>query len=150
MAGFFPVFFQKFWSTDVAPVDTTSRLGYANAIAGFAIAVLAPILGAIGDRGGRRKQFLFFWTLLGVGATGALYFVAQGEWFPAALLFVLGTMGFNGGIVFNDSLLLDVAGPGELDRVSAFGYSLGYLGGGVLFLVNVVMVSKPAWFGLAD
>jgi UMF1 family MFS transporter len=150
MAGFFPVFFQKFWSTDVAPIDTTSRLGYANAVAGLAIAVLAPILGAIGDRGGRRKQFLLAWTVLGVGATGALYFVAQGEWFPAALLFVLGTMGFNGGIVFNDSLLLDVAGPGELDRVSAFGYSLGYLGGGVLFLINVMMVSKPAWFGLAD
>jgi UMF1 family MFS transporter len=150
MAGFFPVFFQKFWSTDVAPIDTTSRLGYANAIAGLGIAILAPILGAIGDRGGRRKQFLMFWTLLGVGATGALYFVAQGEWFPAALLFVLGTMGFNGGIVFNDSLLLDVARPDELDRVSAFGYSLGYLGGGVLFLINVVMVSTPASFGLAD
>jgi len=150
MAGFFPVFFQKFWSTDVASTDTTSRLGYANAIAGFVIAVLAPILGAIGDRGGRRKQFMFAWTLLGVAATAGLYFVGQGEWFAAALLFVLGTMGFNGGIVFNDSLLLDVAKPGELDRVSAFGYSLGYLGGGLLFLLNVLMVSKPALFGLAD
>ncbi len=150
MAGFFPVFFQKFWSTDVSSTETTSRLGYANAIAGLIIALLAPVLGAIADRGGRRKQFLFAWTLLGVGATGALYFVGQGNWFPAALLFVLGTMGFNGGVVFNDSLLLDVAKPGELDRVSAFGYSLGYLGGGVLFLVNVLMVQKPAWFGLAD
>jgi MFS transporter, UMF1 family len=150
MAGFFPVFFQKFWSTDVTPIATTSRLGYANAIAGFAIALLAPILGAIGDRGGRRKQFLLAWTFVGVGATGALYFVGQGEWFAAAMLFVLATMGFNGGVVFNDSLLLDVARPGELDRVSAFGYSLGYLGGGLLFLINVLMVSKPAWFGLAD
>ena len=52
-------------------------------------------------------------------------------------------MGFNGGIVFNDALLLDVAKPGELDRVSAFGYSLGYLGGGLLFLINVLMVQKP-------
>ena len=77
-----------------------------------------------------------------MGATGALYFVGQGQWFAAALLFVLGTMGFNGGIVFNDSLLLDVAKPGELDRVSAFGYSLGYLGGGLLFLVNVLMVQQ--------
>jgi MFS transporter, UMF1 family len=150
MAGFFPVFFQKFWSTDVTPTETTSRLGYANAAAGLVIALLAPVLGAIGDRGGRRKQFLFAWTLLGVGATGALYFIGQGEWFAAATLFVLGTMGFNGGIVFNDSLLLDVAKPAELDRVSAFGYSLGYLGGGLLFLINVAMVSKPAWFGLAD
>jgi UMF1 family MFS transporter len=150
MAGFFPVFFQKFWSTGVASTTTTSRLGYANAVAGLAIALLAPVLGAIGDRGGRRKQFLLFWTLLGVGATGSLYCVGQGQWMPAALLFVLGTMGFNGGVVFNDSLLLDVAKPDELDRVSAFGYSLGYLGGGVLFLINVLMVSKPGWFGLAD
>jgi UMF1 family MFS transporter len=150
MAGFFPVFFQKFWSTGVSPTETTSRLGYANAAAGLIIAVLAPILGAIADRGGRRKQFLFAWTLLGVGATGSLYFVSQGDWFPAAVLFVLGTMGFNGGVVFNDSLLLDVARADDLDRVSAFGYSLGYLGGGVLFLVNVLMVQQPAWFGLAD
>ena len=150
MAGFFPVFFQKFWSTGVASTVTTQRLGYANAAAGLVIALLAPVLGAIGDRGGRRKQFLMAWTLLGVGATGALYFVGQGEWMPAAVLFVLGTMGFNGGIVFNDSLLLDVARPADFDRVSAFGYSLGYLGGGLLFLVNVLMVSKPAWFGLAD
>ncbi len=150
MAGFFPVFFQKFWSTDVTPTETTSRLGYANAAAGLIIALLAPILGAIADRGGRRKQFLFAWTLLGVGATGALFLVSQGDWLAAAVLFVLGTMGFNGGVVFNDSLLLDVAKPGDLDRVSAFGYSLGYLGGGVLFLVNVLMVQKPGWFGLAD
>ena len=150
MAGFFPVFFQKFWSTGVASTVTTSRLGYANAAAVLVIALLAPVLGAIGDRGGRRKQFLMAWTLLGVGATFALYFVAQGQWFAAAFLFVLATMGFNGGIVFNDSLLLDVASPADLDRVSAFGYSLGYLGGGLLFLVNVLMVSKPAWFGLAD
>jgi MFS transporter, UMF1 family len=150
MAGFFPVFFQKFWSTGVMPTDTTARLGYGNAIAGAVIALLAPILGAIADRGGRRKQFMFAWTLLGVVATGALYIAAQGEWMLALALFVLATIGFNGGIVFNDSLLLDVAPPGELDRVSAFGYALGYLGGGLLFLVNVLMVSKPAMFGLRD
>jgi UMF1 family MFS transporter len=150
MAGFFPVFFQKFWSVDVTPTETTSRLGYANAVAGLVIAVLAPVLGAIADRGGRRKQFMFAWTLLGVVATAGLYLAAHGQWMLALLMFVLGTIGFNGGIVFNDSLLLDVARPEELDRVSAFGYSLGYLGGGLLFLVNVVMVSKPALFGLAD
>jgi len=150
MAGFFPVFFQKFWSVDVTPTETTSRLGYGNAIAGAVIAILAPILGAIADRGGRRKQFMFTWTLLGVVATGGLYLAAQGEWMVALAMFVVATIGFNGGIVFNDSLLLDVAEPAELDRVSALGYSLGYLGGGLLFLINVIMVSKPALFGLAD
>ena len=150
MAGFFPVFFQKFWSIGVDPNSTTARLGYANAAAGFALALLAPVLGAIADRGGRRKSFLFGWTLLGVCATGALYFVGKGEWGTAALLFVLASMGFNGGIVFNDSLMLDVAHPAQYDRVSAFGYSLGYLGGGLLFLINVVMLQNPAWFGLRD
>jgi UMF1 family MFS transporter len=150
MAGFFPVFFQKFWSVDVTPTETTSRLGYGNAIAGLVIALLAPILGAIADRGGRRKQFMFAWTLLGVLATGSLYLAGQGQWMLALALFVFGTIGFNGGVVFNDSLLLDVARPEQFDRVSAFGYSLGYLGGGLLFLVNVLMVQKPALFGLAD
>src|SRR6185436_2452374 len=90
------------------------------------------------------------WTLLGVVATVALYFVGKGDWWTAAFLFILGTMGFNGGIVFNDALLLDVSKPDQLDRVSALGYSLGYLGGGLLFLVNVIMVSKPQLFGLAS
>jgi UMF1 family MFS transporter len=150
MAGFFPVFFQKFWSVDVTPTETTSRLGYGNAIAGLVIALLAPVLGAIADRGGRRKQFMLAWTLLGVLATASLYLAGQGQWFLALALFVFGTIGFNGGVVFNDSLLLDVARPEQFDRVSAFGYSLGYLGGGLLFLINVLMVQKPALFGLAD
>jgi MFS transporter, UMF1 family len=150
MAGFFPVFFQKFWSTDVTATETTARLGYGSAIAGAVIAILAPVLGAIADRGGTRKKFMFVWTLLGVVATAALYFTAKGEWFAALALFVLATIGFNGGIVFNDALLLDVAPEGQLDRVSAFGYSLGYLGGGLLFLVNMLMVQSPALFGLAD
>jgi len=108
------------------------------------------VVGASAERSGRRKQFMFAWTLLGVLATGALYLVGQGQWFAALLLFVLGTIGFNGGVVFNDSLLLDVAEPKDFDRVSAFGYALGYLGGGLLFLVNVIMVQKPALFGLRD
>src|SRR5690242_15248023 len=116
MAGFFPVFFQKFWSTDVTATETTARLGYGSAIAGAVIAILAPILGAIADRGGTRKKFMFFWTLLGVVATAALYFTAKGDWLPALACFVLATIGFNGGIVFNDALLLDVAKPDELDR----------------------------------
>ncbi len=82
--------------------------------------------------------------------TFALYFVAAGRvgcWRRS--LFALGTLGFNGGIVFYDSLLLDVARPADYDRVSSLGYALGYLGGGVLFAINVLMVVKPALFGLA-
>jgi UMF1 family MFS transporter len=150
MAGFFPLFFQKFWSVGVDPSATTARLAFANVWAGLVVAVLAPVLGAIADRGARRKQFLFAWTLLGVAASAGLCFVGKGDWNTAAVLFILGTMGFNGGVVFNDALLLDVAAPEQLDRASAFGYALGYLGGGLLFVINAVMYLKPAWFGIPD
>jgi UMF1 family MFS transporter len=150
MAGFFPTFFKQYWSLGADPTESTFRLGLANGLAGFVIAVLAPVLGAIADRSARRKRFLFSWTMLGVLATGALFFVARGEWAWAASLYVLAAMGFGAAAVFYDSLLLDVATPQEFDRVSALGYSLGYLGGGLLFAINVLMVLKPSWFGLAN
>ena len=150
MAGFFPAFFQRFWSLGVDPTVSTSRLGFANGIAGFVVAVLAPVLGAIADRCGRRKRFLIAWSLIGIVGTGLLWFVGQGEWGWAAALFVVGSIGFAAANVFYDALLLDVAAEAELDRVSAFGYALGYLGGGLLFALNVVMTVRPAGFGLAD
>jgi UMF1 family MFS transporter len=150
LAGFFPAFFRQFWSLGADPTEATLRLGLANGAAGFVMAVLAPLLGAIADRGGYRKRFLLAWSVLGIGATFALYFVAQGQWALAVVLFTLATLGFNGGIVFYDALLVDVAKPAEYDRVSSYGYALGYLGGGLLFAVNVLMVAKPVWFGLAN
>jgi len=150
LAGFFPAFFRQYWSLGADPTEATFRLGIANGAAGLLMALLAPVLGAIADRGGHRKRFLVAWSLLGIACTAGLYFVGEGQWAAAVVLFTLGTLGFNGGVVFYDALLLDVAQPAEYDRVSALGYALGYLGGGLLFAVNVLMVVKPAWFGLAN
>lgn len=150
MAGFFPAFFRQYWSLGSDVTTATLRLGLANGLAGFIVAVLAPMLGIFADRSARRRWFLLSWTLLGVLATGALYGVGQGQWGMAAGLFVLATMGFNGAIVFYDALLLQVAEPAEYDRVSAYGYALGYLGGGLLFAINVLMTLHPAWFGLSS
>lgn len=149
MAGFFPTFFRQFWSAGADATVTTWRLGLANGVAGFVIAVLAPVLGALADRGARRKQYMFGWTLFGAGATIALYFIGQGQWWLAALCYCAATVGFNGGIVFNDALLTQVARPADYDRVSALGYALGYLGGGLLFALNIAMTVKPHWFGLS-
>jgi UMF1 family MFS transporter len=149
LAGFFPTFFRQFWSVGTDATVTTFRLGLANGAAGLAIALLSPVLGAIADRGGHRKRFLLAWALLGIASTTGLFFVGQGQWAIAAVLFTLGTLGFNGGLVFSDSLLLDVAEPKDYDRVSALGYALGYLGGGLLFTVNLLMVVKPGWFHLS-
>ena len=150
MAGFFPVFFKQFWSAGAEVTVSTFRLGLANGLGSLAIALLAPLLGAIADRGGARVRTLALFTVQGAAMTGALFWLGRGEWEAAVALYVLASFGFAAGIVFYDSLLLDVAGHDELDLVSAYGYALGYLGGGLLFAVNVTMTLKPAWFGLAD
>jgi UMF1 family MFS transporter len=150
MAGFFPVFFKGYWAGSLSPTDSTFWLGMANALASLVVVVLAPTLGALADQVGAKKGFLLVFTTLGVLATGALFIVAQGHWALALAVYVLGLLGFSGNNVFYDALLVDVARPERYERVSSFGYALGYLGGGLLFAVNVAMTAKPHWFGLAD
>jgi UMF1 family MFS transporter len=150
MAGFFPLFFKQFWSAGSEPTVSTFRLGIGNGVGSFALALLAPLIGAAADRGGARIKTLVFFTLLGVSMTAALYWVEQGEWPWAVLFYAVASVGFSGGATFADSLLLDVAEKPEFDLVSAYGYSVGYLGGGLLFAVNVWMTLSPATFGLPD
>jgi UMF1 family MFS transporter len=150
MAGFFPVFFKQYWSTSVEVTTSTFRLGMANSIASLVVAALAPVLGAIADRGGAKMKFLLFFAAMGIIMTGGMFFVAKGAWQVAVLLYVLGIIGFSGGNVFYDSLIVDVSPPERTDMVSSLGFSLGYLGGGLLFAMNIFMTLKPASFGLAD
>jgi UMF1 family MFS transporter len=151
LTGLFPIFFKDFWNPAGTPeVESTFRLGRANSIAGITVACLAPVLASIADRGGARKKFLMFFATLGVVMTTSLFFVAQGQWSTALLIYVFGTIGFTGANIFYDSLLVNVAEEEKFDLVSALGYALGYLGGGLLFFVNVMMVLHPQKFGLAD
>lgn len=150
LAGFFPVFFKQYWGGELATTESTFWLGAASSFAALLVALSAPALGAIADVGGRRKSFLASFATLGVLGTAAMFWLAQGQWQLAALLYVLGTIGFAGGNVFYDAMLLDVAEESEYDRVSTFGYALGYLGGGLLFLAQVIVTQKPEWFGLAS
>ncbi|PWB70548.1 MAG: MFS transporter [Holophagae bacterium] len=149
MAGFFPIFFRDVWSAGEASADITFRLGLANSIASLVIVALGPSLGAIADRGGRRKRFLMAFQVLGVTTTGALTWVALGRWELALVLFVLSTVGFLGANVFYDALIVSVTSEDRYDVVSALGYALGYLGGGVLFAGCVATTMWPAAFGLA-
>ena len=149
IAGFFPVFFKQYWSAGADAVTSTAQLGFANSIASVFILIAAPILGALADGGAFRKRYLGFFTALGIAATAGLWFVGQGDWSTAALVFVLGSIGFSGAIVFYDALIVSVSPPDRYDEVSAFGFSLGYIGGGLLFAINVAMTLSPATFGLA-
>jgi len=150
MAGFFPLFFKNVWNAGVPATESTFRLGLANGLASLVIALLAPLVGAIADKGGARVRLLMLFTYLGAAMTAALYLVPEGEWLAATLLYVGASLGFWHGNQFYDSLITDVAEAREFDLVSGYGYALGYLGGGVLFLINVLMVTQPDLFGIPD
>jgi len=150
IAGFFPIFFKQYWSAGADATVSTLRLGTANSIAGIVVALLAPFLGAIADKGGSKIKMLTFFAAMGIVMTGALHFVARGQWELAALVFVIASIGFSASTIFYDSLLVAVTGDKRSDFVSGFGYALGYIGGGLLFALNVAMTLRPSLFGLAD
>ena len=150
MAGFFPLFFKSFWAADLSPAESTAVIGTTNSLAGLFIMLLAPILGAYSDLGKLKKKFLAFFALLGVLSTGYLYFIPQGDWVIAASLYALAVVGFSGGNIFYDSLIVSVSKQEQRHKVSSLGFSMGYLGGGLLFVVNVLMYLNPAWFGLSS
>ena len=150
MAGFFPVFFKQYWSAGADANVSTAQLGFGNSIASAIIFFSAPILGAIADRSSAKKKFLITFAYLGAVMTAGLFFVEQGNWQLAVLVYIVGVIGFSGANIFYDAMINDIADEGEVDYISGLGYSAGYLGGGLLFLVNVLMTLYPSAFGLAD
>jgi UMF1 family MFS transporter len=150
MAGFFPIFFKQYWSVGADVNQSTAMLGFGNSIASLFVALMAPLLGAIADRGSLKKKFMIFFAYLGVLMTAGLYLVEKGDWMVAIFVYVMGVIGFSGSNIFYDSLLPSVADESKVDSVSSLGFAMGYLGGGLLFLLNVVMTLQPEIFGLAD
>ena len=148
--GLFPIFFDKYWASGLSGTTSTFYLGLTNSSANFAVMLIAPWLGALADRRGQKKLWFGMFTLLGVIATARLALVGRGQWELALLAYGLGSVGFWAGSSFQDALITQVAEPPESNRVSAFGFALGYLGGGLLFVVNVLLVTHPAWFKLRD
>ena len=150
MAGFFPIFFKQYWSTSAEVTVTTWYLGLANSIASILVATLAPFLGAIADKASVKKRLLIFFAFLGIISTGTLSIINQGQWIIAIVFYVSASIGFMSANIFYDSLLPSVAPKEKRDFVSSFGYALGYIGGGILFLINVLMYLKPELFGISD
>ena len=150
MAGFFPIFFKQFWSYGADVNVSTATLGFGNSIASLLVALMAPILGAIADRGSAKKTFLVVFAYLGALMTTALFFIQKGQWVWAIVFYAIGVIGFSSANIFYDALLPAVADEEGIDFVSGLGFSMGYLGGGLLFLLNVLMTLMPERFGLAD
>jgi MFS transporter, UMF1 family len=146
----FPAYFQAAIVGDAARGQTL--WGYAVGVGGLAVALLAPLGGAIADAGGPRKPWLFAFTWLCAAMAGLLWFAAPGADFAALALgcVVVAMVGYELGVVFNNAMLPDIAPPGRLGRWSGWAWGLGYLGGLTalaLALVLWVQAEEPL-FGL--
>jgi UMF1 family MFS transporter len=148
--GLFPIFFDRYWAVGLSGTASTFYLGLTNSCASGAVMLLAPALGALADRRGQKRLWFGLFTLLGVASTLVLALTAHSRWVLALAAYGLASVGFWAGSSFQDALITQVSGAQEVNRTSAFGFALGYLGGGLLFLVNVLLVLHPKLFGLAD
>lgn len=131
-----------------AKVINTVLYSWAIAAAYLLVALFSPLFSSMADYSGRRKGFMRAFTLIGAVACGLLYFFDRNHIELGVIAFTLGTIGYGGSIVFYNSFLPVIAEPEDQDRISARGYSMGYLGGVVLLLFNLLMIMKPGLFGI--
>lgn len=150
MAAVLPTFYSEVAGATLEPVQASSYWGYTNTIAMLLVAFSAPILGAIADHSGAKKRFLGGFAGLGILATALLVLVTTGDWLLASIFYILGRIGFSGSIVFYDALLPHITCSDDIDQVSTKGFALGYLGGGILLVINLAWIMQPAWFGLPN
>ncbi|MCK5327897.1 MAG: MFS transporter [Candidatus Latescibacteria bacterium] len=148
MATILPYYYRTVAGGSLPGNRATVYWGYTVSLALLLIAVSAPMLGAIGDYTKSRKRFLGFLAGIGAFSTGLLAFVGSGKWLLASVLFIVGNVGFAGANIFYDALLPHIAGPKEIDRISAKGYALGYLGGGLLLAIHLLWIRFPEVFFL--
>jgi UMF1 family MFS transporter len=141
LAAVLPVYYSQVAGVTLpSPATATAYWSTGLSVSLFITAIISPILGTMSDIMRGKKRFLSIFVTIGVLATGLLVLVESGDWLLASLLFVLGRVGFTAANVFYDALLPHVARPDDRDRVSTRGYAMGYLGGGILLAINVVMI----------
>jgi UMF1 family MFS transporter len=150
MAGVLPVYYASVAGAGLSGNTASVYWGYTTAVGLILIALVAPILGAIADYVGAKKRFLAGFLGLGTVFTALLFFTGRGQWLLTSVLFIAANVGFAGANIFYDSLLPHVAGDDSQDRLSSAGYALGYLGGGLLLVVNLAWIVSPSTFGISD
>jgi len=151
LTAVYPVYYRALvTSAGRSPEDATAYWAYTNSASLLVIALVGPVLGAAADLAGGKMRMLKIALALGVLGSASLAFLGSETFVIGSLLFALANLGFTGGNIFYEALLPHIARPGDLDRVSARGYALGYLGGGLLLVFNVLWLYRPQWFGLPE
>ena len=131
-------------------IPAQSLYSYALSAGFLVIALIAPLLSGIADRMGNKRAFLKAFCYLGAASCAGLAFFTFDSIWLGLVLVAMACIGFSGSLVFYDAFLVDIAGPDQHDRISARGYTMGYIGSVLLLVVNLLMVMQPAWFGLPD
>jgi UMF1 family MFS transporter len=110
-------------------------------------AVLSPFLGAVADASGSKKRFLMGFCYGAILFTSLLYFVHAGDHWMGALFFILANIGFASGNAFYNAFLPEISTDQTMGRISGLGWALGYVGGGILLALNLIMLKHPRWLG---
>ncbi|MFN2218069.1 MAG: MFS transporter [Anaerolineae bacterium] len=147
MAAMFPPFYRSLAiAAGVTEAGATAAWAYTASIYQIIVALLAPVLGAISDHTGGKKWYLAFFAGLGVVGTGLFVVLGDDSYIMGSILYIVGAVGFSGANVFYESLLPHIAKKGDIDQVSTRGYALGYLGGGILLVLNMLWYMWPDLF----
>ncbi len=150
MTSFVPLLLRAHWSAGESSTQITFLWGAANSFAALLLAFAAPLLGALADQGGRRRRMLAVCVVPGALCTLLLALPGEGQWVAGLSLFVLAWLGYSAANVFYDALLTEVAEPRQYDLVSAYGFSLGYIGSAMLFTLCALVAVNPQGFGLTS
>ena len=147
MAAMFPPFYRAMaTAAGMTEGNATAAWAYTTSIALLIVALLAPVLGAISDHTGGKKWYVAFFAVMGILGTGLMVVLGEESYVLGSVLFIMGMVGFAGANVFYESLLPHIAKKGDIDQVSTRGYALGYLGGGILLIINMLWYNWPDLF----
>jgi UMF1 family MFS transporter len=149
-AAILPIFYQDVAARDLPDYLATAYWGYTRSVAMILIVILAPFLGSIADHSRSKRQHLMTFALLGITATASLVMISAGDYLLASVIMILATIGFSGSNIFYDAFLPEITTTNERNYVSAKGFAYGYLGGGILLAINLLMVQYPQWFGMPN
>ncbi|MDR9744699.1 MFS transporter [Paenibacillus taichungensis] len=150
LAAVLPVFYASVAAATLDADTAASYLAYTHSIGMLCVALLTPLLGTLADLSGRKGDFLRVFSIIGIVATLGFSFIGEGDWLLASALLVISTIGFAGGNTFYDAMLPDLVSADRRDTISSKGYAYGYIGGGLLLAINMLMIQQPGWFGMAS